>query len=288
MGKVQIPSWPSLIGKERMKYISITYTIISMLALSLVSCNINEDLPDNNPDLVFIASAVSDNQSFEVTLYAIDTLFEGYNPLLVSVKAAATLDQVTDAEISFSPLMDMIDMKHAAPYENPEGPANDEGLFEGAVVFIMPSTEMMGWTLDVHVKAMDKDETAVLEIPVVRALDEARKFNVISKVDETKYFVSLVHPTKPEVGINDCEFTVHYKQNMMNFPPAEDLTIEIEPEMPSMDHGSPNNEHPVHVANGHYSGKINFTMTGWWRIHMIIKKDTSVVTEDAYMDFTLD
>ena len=37
---------------------------------------------------------------------------------------------------------------------------------------------------------------------LVRSLDEARKINVISALDETKYFVSCVEPADPEVGIN--------------------------------------------------------------------------------------
>ncbi|MCP4311210.1 MAG: hypothetical protein GY790_08115 [Bacteroidetes bacterium] len=243
---------------------------------------------NNDRDLVFIASAMTENQAFEISLYANDTLFEGYNPLYISVKNNSSKSLVTDATLALKPIMDMIDMKHAAPCENPIGLANDEDLFEAAVVFIMPSSGMMGWTLDINVKTAEKDETAVLEIPRVKSLDEARKFNVISPLDETKYFVSLVEPLEPEVGINSCEFTVHYKANMMSFPAAEDLTIEIEPEMPSMDHGSPNNENPVHTADGHYVGKVNFTMTGWWRIHMVIKKDGEVLTEEAYMDITLE
>ncbi|MCK4750942.1 MAG: FixH family protein, partial [Bacteroidales bacterium] len=79
-----------------------------------------------------------------------------------------------------------------------------------------------------------------------------------------------------------------YKESMMSFPPAEDLIVEIEPEMPSMDHGSPNNEHPVHLADGHYRGKINFTMTGWWRVHITLKKGDEVVTDEAFLDITLD
>lgn len=271
-----------------MKRSSIIYTILCLLALSIVSCDKSDDPDDNDPDMVLIATAMTDAQTFQVALYANDTLFEGYNKLYISIKEASSTDQVTDAAIVLKPLMDMIDMVHAAPVENPAGVANEEGLFEAAVVFIMPSTDMMGWTLDVQVETADKDETAVFEIPLVRSLEESRKFNVISPLDETKYFVSLVEPMAAEVGINDCEFTVHYKESMMSFPPAEDLTIEIEPEMPSMDHGSPNNEHPVHTADGHYEGKMNFTMTGWWRIHMVIKKDGDVLTDDAYIDITLE
>jgi hypothetical protein len=48
--------------------------------------------------------------------------------------------------------------------------------------------------------------------------------------------------------------------------------IEMIPDMPSMGHGSPNNENPVHTAIGHYKGKINFTMTGEWRITCNVKR----------------
>ncbi|MCK4749963.1 MAG: FixH family protein, partial [Bacteroidales bacterium] len=57
-------------------------------------------------------------------------------------------------------------------------------------------------------------------------------------------------------------------------------------EMPSMDHGSPNNENPVHTENGHYVGKLNFTMTGWWRVHITLKKGDDVICDDKYMDIT--
>jgi len=259
-----------------------------MVALSILSCEKNEDPGNQDPDLVLIATAITDEQAFELALYANDTLFEGYNRLYISVKDASSKSQVTDASIVLKPIMDMGDMVHAAPVENPATLANDQGLFEAALVFIMPSSGMMGWTLDVEVQTEGESEAAMLVLPMVRSLDEARKFNVISPLDDTKYFVSLVEPVNAEVGINDCEFAVHYKENMMSFPPAEDLTIEIEPEMPSMDHGSPNNVHPVHTLNGHYEGKVNFTMTGWWRIHMVIKKGGKVLTDEAYMDITLE
>jgi hypothetical protein len=271
-----------------MRNSTIIYVILCLLAIPLVSCENDEDPVDKDPDMVLIATAMTEKQAFEISLYANDTLFEGYNSLFISVKSTSSKSLVTDATLALKPIMDMTDTEHSAPYENPEGLANDEDLFEAAVVFIMPSSGMMGWTLDVNVKTEEKDETAVLEIPKVRSLDEARKFNLISPLDDTKYFVSLVEPMDLEVGINNCEFTVHYKENMMSFPPAEDLTIEIEPEMPSMDHGSPNNVHPVHTADGHYVGKVNFTMTGWWRIHMVIKKGGEVLTDEAYMDITLE
>ncbi|MNR44863.1 hypothetical protein D3C85_1636520 [compost metagenome] len=44
------------------------------------------------------------------------------------------------------------------------------------------------------------------------------------------------------------------------------------PEMPSMGHGSPNNVEPVITKNGIYKGKVNFTMTGDWKINFVLAK----------------
>jgi len=53
-----------------------------------------------------------------------------------------------------------------------------------------------------------------------------------------------------------------------------------------MGHGSPNNVNPVHVSNGHYVGSVNFTMTGAWRINMLLKKSDWVKARSSYFDIT--
>ncbi len=264
-------------------YINMT---LFLSLLIFYSCEDQENL-DGETDMVEIGMAISQNNTYEIKLFAQDTLFEGYNPVYLSIKEIDSNNKLTDAVIHMQPIMDMIDMVHAAPVENPEGLANEEGLFEGAIVFIMPSTDMMGWTLKVEVGSGTESDMAEMSIPVVRSLEEPRKISVISPLDDTKYFLSLVQPTEPIVGMNDCEIAVHYKENMMSFPPVTDLSIEISPEMPSMDHGSPNNVNPVHSENGHYEGNVNFTMTGWWRIHLLIKKGSDTITNEAYLDITL-
>lgn len=71
---------------------------------------------------------------------------------------------------------------------------------------------------------------------------------------------------------------------MMEFTAEDGFTIEFEPEMPSMDHGSPNNTNPISIGNGHYKGKVNYTMTGDWRLHFKLKKNNEVIVDDAYVD----
>ncbi|MDT4842046.1 hypothetical protein FQZ97_759270 [compost metagenome] len=72
---------------------------------------------------------------------------------------------------------------------------------------------------------------------------------------------------------------------MMNFPAQDNLTIEMTPEMPSMGHGSPNNISPVSTGNGHYKGKVNYTMTGDWRLHLKVSDaNGTVLLQDAFID----
>jgi hypothetical protein len=65
------------------------------------------------------------------------------------------------------------------------------------------------------------------------------------------------------------------------------MSIAITPEMPSMGHGSPNNVDPVYTADGRYEGKVNFTMTGYWKVNMVIRDAEDVIIKDnAFFDIT--
>jgi hypothetical protein len=68
---------------------------------------------------------------------------------------------------------------------------------------------------------------------------------------------------------------------MMSFPAIENYSIEFEPEMPTMGHGSPNNVNPTYTANGLYDGTVNFTMTGYWRINVTVKNAEGVIVKDG-------
>jgi hypothetical protein len=264
------------------------YTLLFILILNVLSFSC-EDEEKNTPEEfnpVLISNATSKGSKYSLRLYAKDTLYEGYNKLLFELKEAKSDTKINQANLKLTPLMHMVSKTHGAPTENPDNLVAESGFFEGAVIFIMPSNPDEYWTIEVAVDVNGEKDTILLPIPVVKNPSEPKKINITSAIDGTVYFVSLIEPSDPEVGVNDLEFSVHYKENMMSFPAAEDLTVEIEPEMPSMDHGSPNNVHPGHIINGHYEGKVNFTMTGWWRVHLTIKKNNEIVTDEAYFDIT--
>ena len=260
--------------------------ILFVLTLSLAACEKDEDPGPEKVNLQSVVKAGSEAGHFTMELLAKETLFQGYNKLYLDIRKNSGNSRITQASVSLLPLMHMTTMTHAAPFENPKNTANDDGYFEGAVVFIMPSNPDEGWTLEVAIDAGGQKDTVIFTIPVVNSLEEAREFNVVSESAGKTYFISLTEPSKPKVGLNDIEFTIHYRENMMSFPAAEDLSVTIEPEMPSMNHGSPNNVNPVHTGNGHYKGKVNFTMTGWWRVNIEVSKDGQPIGENLSFDIT--
>jgi hypothetical protein len=72
----------------------------------------------------------------------------------------------------------------------------------------------------------------------------------------------------------------------MSFPAVDDLSISFVPEMPSMGHSSPNNVDPVYTADGHYKGQVNFTMTGWWRLNLTLKKGDTLISDNLSFNIT--
>jgi hypothetical protein len=53
-------------------------------------------------------------------------------------------------------------------------------------------------------------------------------------------------------------------QDMMTFVPVEGASLVLDPQMPSMGHGSPGNVNPTATVPGVYEGKLSFSMPGDW------------------------
>lgn len=75
--------------------------------------------------------------------------------------------------------------------------------------------------------------------------------------------------------------------NETTYEPIEDYTIEIEPTMPGMNSGSPNFVNLVHGKSGHYSGKVNLTMSGRWQIKLKLFKNGVLLSDDQYFEIIL-
>jgi hypothetical protein len=229
----------------------------------------------------------------KVEIWGRKNFFTGYNQLTVVLYDSLNLQtKLTDAHITFLPLMTMgmgaMTMQHASPVENPDETAVDD-VFPGAIAFVMPSGMGDTWKLGVgvHNHKIDKEGEAEFDITVDNPSVSVLSVFTSQSADSTKLVLSLVKPTNPVVGMNDIEFTIHRKATVMDWPADDSYTMEITPTMPSMGHGSPNNVNPVNTTLGHYKGKVNFTMTGEWRVDVLVKKGGVTVSKNAYFNITL-
>ena len=256
------------------------------------SCE-DDDNDDNSPatttdpfqNYVVLGTSDDDNDDDEIVIYGEKEAFVGYNKIwIVEKDDDGTIDDsFLEYQVSINPVMDMPMHSHSAPVEQP-GTPDQNGARQAAVVFVMPSTAG-DWYIDVTLTDDNESETHRVKINSVVEPEETRTKNFFTP-DSARYFVSLVEPSDPKVGINDYEVVVHERKSMMSWPAVNGLTMEIDPEMPSMGHGSPDNVNPVETTNGHYVGKVNFTMTGYWKVNMVVKKNGNVIKDDLFFDIT--
>jgi hypothetical protein len=243
------------------------------LSVVLLACSDENGILNPDNELGLISLGTSQVNGVRIELAGSEQMGAGYNPLEIKLTEAASGRPLSAAQVTVVPMMNMGDHSHSAPSE-PGLYDVDTGVYDNPVVFLMPGT----WVLEVSYATNDgKEGMATFTVDV----GQGHCVTLIGD-DEERYFLSLVAPLDPSVGKQDIEFTVHGRESMMSFPPIEDFTVEIEPSMPAMGHGSPDNEQPVHQSDGHYVGKVNFIMTGAWRVDVRLKRGEQVVAQAAF------
>ena len=221
----------------------------------------------------------------KVEVWAEEELFAGYNPLYFALYDSVTGQAITDSHIHINSIMNMQTMSHSCPVEEPESEAVNK-LFSAAVLFTMPSGDMGSWKLEtkIHNHVNGLFGNASFDINVKSSTpSQVISFQVSSG---ERFYLSYRFPEKQKVGINEFE-VIAFTSTDGKFVPTENLAIKLTPEMPSMDHGSPNNEDPAHVGKGHYKGKANFTMTGEWRLQLELATESGVL-DKKYFDIVVE
>jgi len=254
--------------------------IIALAAITISSCqkDDNVEIEDPKSSLLKISETYAIGSSTKVELWSTTELSTGYQNLFVALYDSVTNKAISTATVHIMPMMEMningMKMSHSAPLESPESINAINTLFPCSAVFTMPSNGADGiWRIKVMVKKEGQSKFGLAEMPITVKQSNPEHVRNITAADGTKLTIAYILPSKPKVGVNDFEISISRKQDMMTFPGDDSYTIVMTPEMPSMGHGSPNNVNPIHIKNGHYKGKVNFTMTGDWRINLELKKD---------------
>lgn len=207
----------------------------------------------------------------------------GYNEVYLQLKNNATGKYVEDASLSWKPLMHMETMSHACPYSAVTKVENTRTLYKGHFIFIMASDDMEYWEVKYdYIKGLDT-LAEVSNRPYVVNPTGRLRYKRFKGSDAAYYYAVLVDPTesKVQVGSNDITAYLYKQKDLYTFNPVTNFTIEIDPRMPdeSMgNHTSPYNENLTYnKTTGIYKGKLNLTMTGYWKINLIVKDSANTV-----------
>ncbi|NQX81524.1 MAG: FixH family protein [Flavobacteriaceae bacterium] len=190
----------------------------------------------------------------------------GNNVLYFKVNKVGAEDLGSVDNMVIKPVMNMMKMNHSCPVYGLSEVGG--GIYSVSIAFQMSGNDCCKWSLTIDLDIDGETKTFSKEIIVL----QAEKQNITTFVaNETSYIMFLVEPSAPVKGVNDINIGLFKMENMMSFAVVEDYTMTLDPQMPSMAHGSPNNENPVFdIETGLYKGVLNMTMSGYWVLNMTL------------------
>ncbi len=225
-------------------------------------------------DLQLLQSATDGTYTLE--LYnKTGQLLVGHNPIFVRLKNGGSA--VSNASLSWMPMMTM-DMggsthQHSCPYSAITATATDPTLFQGYVVFNMASSPMGSWEMTLTYDTGSGPHDVVIPVSVPSSDSEFKKRYTSSiGADSVTYLLALVEPSQPEGGINDMVVGLYKRVSGTEFPVVDGYTIRVDPRMPGMgNHSAPGNVDLTQGADGFYHGQVGFSMTGYWKINLVVE-----------------
>jgi len=251
---------------------SIVHLLTAALAFHVVACGSSS----KQPSVTKLSVATAPAGDLTVELLADAALATGLTPIYIKVTTAGG-QVVTDATVTLFSLMSMSSgMQHSAPVIGEPAIAPD-GLYHGNVVFQMVSSTDDIWsaTVDVTQPGAAAVEASFPSLTVTDS-GRAKVFTYTDPVTAvaTNYVSSLNFVNPPTIGLNPIIFTLHQMQDMMTFVPVVDAAPVLDPEMPSMGHGSPGSVDPTPTSLGQYQGSLSFSMAGTWETTVTVNEGT--------------
>lgn len=272
-----------------MKLIKINFLWIIAVVFFMACDKDRENEPvdiDETKDLHFIQAFTNDHHTIE--LFGISReLTVGYNKLMIRMTDGHG-NYIREADIDWLPMMTMYmhDMthQHSCPYSEIVKAEGTETLYEGYIVFVMAGGahgDSDFWELSFDYNAAGRDYEMKDKIEVRSSETEYHKVYTSGMWEGGRnYLLALIEPTNPEIGTNDIVIGLYTSEEDGSFPIVDDFTIKADPRMPGMgNHGAPGNEDLKQRPDGLYQGKVGFSMSGYWKINLILEDETGKVVK---------
>ncbi len=270
--------------KNMIYHIKKTTFIVALhcIAFFLFSCE--KEYPGSSVDEDPVAN-LTKVQEFTDNSYTLSIYTESGAWNLGYTKAYFTLQDkegkwIEDAVLTSFPEMNMGTMTHSTPHSEITK-VQGRPLYEAYYCFLMYSGQGSGtWYMDFSYSVgsiTGQFERVEIDVKNVFRPDGKTDRKVIQSLvaldqNQSRYVVTLVEPLHPKVGFNRITAYVHERKDANTFVPVENFTLTLDPRMPSMEnHSSPNNvDLTYQKVDQLYTGTVNFSMTGYWRLNLIL------------------
>lgn len=253
-------------------------TVLACASLALSACSSSGEgavTPGNETRLSLGKQSVGD---VTVELLSDAALSTGLTPIYVRLTAGGA--PVTDATVAFMPMMAMgTGTSHSAPVLG-AATRDASGDYATAVVFQMASSDMDTWSGKVTL-ARPGQAPIDATFPTLTVTDAGRAKTFAyappgsSMAD--KYVASLNFQGAPKVGLNPAVVTLHRMKDMTTFEEVGDATLGLDPQMPSMGHGSPGTVQPTKTTLGRYDAQVSFSMPGTWETTLTVARGGATI-----------
>ena len=260
--------------------------ILPLIIVTIFASCTNNDTPTVNELEALTKFKEISNTTHTIELYKHMTgLEQGYNEIALKIKDNATNQYITNATVTWMPLMHMEMMTHSCPKSSVTKISTAGSVYQGYIVFQMAQNATEYWDLkiDYTINGTAYSMTSVIDVPA----SSKQRVTTFTGSDGVRYIAAYADPHHPAIGINDIVAGVWKMQDMMNFPVVDGFKLKIDPRMPSMgNHGSPNNVDLTQSTLGaFYHGKMSLTMSGLWRINMqLLNASNEVLKGEAIVD----
>lgn len=253
-----------------MKRLSI-YICIALISFA-TACKKSDDAPLLPTEDLHLLQTLEGNKE-RIEIYTKNQKIKvGYTQFWIKIISKTDQKLLFPENVSWQPMMSMPGMAHSTPHSSLTKSADSDFSYEGYIVFSMASDAESYWELAFQYEN-DGSQTDVKTRMEVENLPEHSKNVQNFTLDEEHYTLALVQPETPKMGTNEVSSVFLKTSDHETYEEVNGYSIEIDPRMPGMDnHSSPNNKGMTQQGNsGKYIGSLNLSMSGLWRINLILK-----------------
>lgn len=266
---------------------NLKYSVLLILtAVFMFSCSSDDDVIQNNIDetegLQLVKTLSNDDYSVEIFNKS-GQFTVGYNDISLRL-VDKNGDYVQDVSFDWMPMMTMnmdgMIHSHSCPFSQINKDATKQTLYNGYIVFNMESHEPDHfWDLEINFTVNGQSMQVSDTISVISTESDYNKvFTSAMGSDDVNYMLAFVEPSEPIIGTNDMVVGLFKMGENHDFPVVDGFTIKVDPRMPGMgNHSAPGNVDLTQAADGFYHGKVGFSMSGYWKINLILEDASGTV-----------